>query len=328
MLNRVARNALALLLLTLAPLYAWAYPYSQVFVLGDSLSDNGNAAIATLALGGTLAAPPFDPVPSAPYAISGRLTNGPVWIEYLASDLGHNLAPSLAGGTDFAFGGARILQGATPIPALQTQYAQLLSAVPTLPSDALYVVWGGSNDTRDALVAGNPLLLDTAVDGLEFIIRGLAAAGATKFLVPNVPDLGLTPEARSGGNAVQAFATLFSSLFNSELNAAIGDILTDLSGLSIDTLDVFGLLQEVVGPPLTMGFSDATNPCLTFGITGPGAYCSDPDTHFFWDAIHPTTAGHGAIAAAALALIPEPATLALLGLGIIVVLGRRARRSI
>ncbi|HYN79126.1 MAG TPA: SGNH/GDSL hydrolase family protein [Lamprocystis sp. (in: g-proteobacteria)] len=325
MLKTIARNASVLLLLSLAPWCVWAYPYSQIFVLGDSLSDNGNAAIATLATGGTLAAPPFDPVPSAPYAISGRVTNGPVWVEYLAKDLGNTLTPSLAGGTDFAFGGARIIQGATPIPALQTQYAQLLNAVPALPTNALYVVWGGSNDTRDALVAQNPSLLDTAVDGLESIIRGLAAAGATNFLVPNVPDLGLTPEARDGGAALQFAATTFSALFNSELKAAIGDILTDLSGLTIDTLDVFGLLQEVVGPPLTMGFTDATNPCLTFNTSGPGAYCSDPGTRFFWDAIHPTTAGHAAIAAAALQLIPEPATLALLGLIVLVGLGRRAR---
>lgn len=325
-----ARHALVLLFLLLVPLDASAFPYSRVFVLGDSLSDNGNAAIATVAAGGTLAVPPYASVPATPYALSGRLSNGPVWVEYLASDLGNSLAPSLLGGTDFAFGGARIAQASgVPIPALQTQYLRLLAAVGTpLPADALYVVWGGSNDTRDAVVALNSSLLQTAVDGLDGIIRGLAAAGATNFLVPKVPDLGLTPEVRAGGSAAQSLATAFSALFNSELSAAIGEILTDLSGLTIDTLDVFSLLQDVVGPPATAGFTDATTPCLNFGVSGPGAYCSDPGTHFFWDAIHPTTAGHAVIADAALAQVPVPATVFLVALGLLAGLSRRARWAI
>jgi phospholipase/lecithinase/hemolysin len=41
------------------------------------------------------------------------------------------------------------------------------------------------------------------------------------------------------------------------------------------------------------------------------------DQYLFWDDIHPTAAGHAIIAADALAAtVPEPATLALLGLGL------------
>src|ERR1700734_2000682 len=64
---------------------------------GDSLSDVGNDYIAS---GGT------QPSPTADY-YQGRFTNGGNWLDYLAHDLGV-AAPvaSLAGGSDYAFGGA------------------------------------------------------------------------------------------------------------------------------------------------------------------------------------------------------------------------------
>ena len=49
-------------------------PYSSLRVTGDSLSDVGNAFLAS---GGTI------PDPGRYY--NGRASNGPVWVEYLAN---------------------------------------------------------------------------------------------------------------------------------------------------------------------------------------------------------------------------------------------------
>ena len=77
----------------LAPALALAAPITSLVVVGDSLSDDGNGFILT---GGTFPPPPYDQGGS----------NGPVAVEYLASALGLPLAPSAAGGTNYAVLGA------------------------------------------------------------------------------------------------------------------------------------------------------------------------------------------------------------------------------
>ena len=87
----------------LAPALAFAEPITSLYVVGDSLLDQGNAFILT---GGTFPPPPYDQ----------RGSNGPVAAEYLASALGVPLAPSAAGGTNYAVLGAAT--GAVAIPSL------------------------------------------------------------------------------------------------------------------------------------------------------------------------------------------------------------------
>ena len=70
-----------------------ASAFSALYAFGDSLTDTGNVY---------LAAPG---VPLAPY-YNGRFSNGPLWVEGLANNLGLSINPSVGGGTNYAFGGA------------------------------------------------------------------------------------------------------------------------------------------------------------------------------------------------------------------------------
>ena len=70
----------------LAPALAFGGPITSLIVVGDSLSDDGNAFILT---GGTFPPPPYDQ----------NASNGPVAVDYLASQLGVPLTPSASGGT-------------------------------------------------------------------------------------------------------------------------------------------------------------------------------------------------------------------------------------
>src|SRR3954468_4438171 len=69
--------------------------YSQIVVFGDSLSDTGNVNNQTFGIS-----------PGSGY-YEGRFSNGPVWVEGLATNLGV-AAPtySRGGGRDYAYGGA------------------------------------------------------------------------------------------------------------------------------------------------------------------------------------------------------------------------------
>ena len=67
--------------------------FSGVYVFGDSLSDAGNISLATL---GNL--------PVGGIYSGGRFSNGSVWVQDLAQNLGLPAPkPSLAGGTDYAY---------------------------------------------------------------------------------------------------------------------------------------------------------------------------------------------------------------------------------
>ena len=127
--------------------------YSAIYAFGDSLSDAGNLSISTV--GTTPVSPPYY---KQQYGIlSGNVfSNGPTWVQNLSIALGlGKLAPSLAAGTDFAYGGAET--GSTPqnadLPAyaavsLPAQLSEFQTQVPSRSANALYTLSVGANDHR------------------------------------------------------------------------------------------------------------------------------------------------------------------------------------
>ena len=136
-------------------------PIRSMYVLGDSLSDQGNMLAATTVLGAPLGQPG---IPDQLHYFQGRFSNGENYVDVLASDLGFSVTPSLAGGTNFAFGGTRtnyniIEQPLGPYPPgaypwtlnLQTRAFLAPAATRDVDPTALYVVFSGSNDIGDIL---------------------------------------------------------------------------------------------------------------------------------------------------------------------------------
>src|SRR4051794_4847682 len=176
--KRLVASAFVLCLL---PGVAGAAPITSLYVVGDSLSDSGNAFILT---GG---------FPPAPYA--QRASNGPVAVEQLAARLGLTLTPSELGGTNYAVVGATTGPVTIPRPpgvtdnSAAVDYAQpklfgtgLLEQVNDIlktgpiadPAGTLFVVWGGAND-----LALNPLGADP-IGNLATIVSKLYADGARR----------------------------------------------------------------------------------------------------------------------------------------------------
>ena len=161
------------------------------------------------------------------------------------------------------------------------------------PSDALYVVWGGGNDARDATklktagdAAGATTRIQNAAANLAASAATLAGSGATSFLVPNVPNLALTPEALPGDPADPANALAAALEFNAALDLALAPLLGNPL-LEIVRLDVFQIITDIVARPGAFGLANASDPCVTLTTV-----CLNPDEFLFYDGIHPTAAGH------------------------------------
>lgn len=308
--------------LTLAAV-AHAAPYSGLFVFGDSLSDAGNNALAIGTDPGQIVTGDSY-IPSFPYA-SGTYSNGPVWATSLASSLGLSALPSLAGGTNYAFGGATTGPAGSSFPfSLRDQVSTYLaSAAGVAAADGLYVIAGGGNNARAALTAlsapgSDPLAIVTAAsagyaDDVGFMVDALQAAGARRIVVWNTPDLGLAPAVTSMGAVASATGTFVSSAMNAALAARL------LGETDVLTFDLFALLGDAVAAPGAFGLSNATDAC------GALVGC-DASSYLFWDGIHPTSGGHALLARTMLAVVPEPgaAWLAISALGLLL-LTRRAR---
>ncbi len=318
--RQLATAAVAASALMLAPLPAAAY--SSLVVFGDSVSDSGNAAIA-------LGIPHGEPqivannsyVPDAPYAPSGTFSDGTVWASDFAAMLGLAAAPSLAGGTNYAFGGARVSAGDT---SLRAQTALFLGQTGGVAApDALYVVAPVGNDARGALEAfgssGFSLSAAAAAyaNGVGGIVDQLQAAGARNFLVLNTVNLGLAPAVTALGPAASFLGSTISSAFDT----ALAGRLNGQAGVEI--FDAYSFLSGVVANPAAYGFSNATDACGAVA----GADCS---RYVFWDGIHPTAAMHRLVAETVFAAaVPEPSTYVLFALGLVAVVlaRRRARRA-
>lgn len=321
---------------------ASAGPFSNLYVFGDSLSDNGNLYAWTdnpnPVTGGI-------PIPVPAYYAAGRFQNGPSYAELLWEQLGlaGDLTPSLLGGTNYAVGGARSryhnfdldavgLPPAGPAAfeafGLVAQFGQYRSVHGmTADPDALYVVWGGSNDIQDVLalagagnVSGAQSRLVQAVGDVASVVAGLAADGARQILVPTVPDLGLVPAVRAAG--AQAAGSFFSQAFNDALDQALAGLAAD-PGLDIVRYDVFDLLREIAANPGAFGLANVGDPCLqNFYVAAalvpsqPVTTCGAPDEHLFWDIVHPSARTHEILAQAMREAVPEPAGLWLLGIGL------------
>lgn len=297
---------------------ASAAPFTNLYVFGDSLTDTGNAHLGAIMLGLPSPAPP-----ELGY-FNGRLSNGPVWVDYLSQRLGAGLLePRLLGGTNYSVGGARAVANADPSPDLAQQIGRFAGDLAGTAADpgALYVVNFGGNDARDILHGDADAPDPSAV--APTIAAGIVALnelGARNFLVAGIPNIGLQPEQ----NGEEAAGRALSLALDVALDATLAElVLADDSRLF--TFDYFSVSDPIEANPAVFGFTQALDvSCLNV----PGASPTCPGFLFF-DPLHPTTAAHRLIADAVAAEvdIAEPPVVMLFAAGLIGLTVLRRRRS-
>jgi phospholipase/lecithinase/hemolysin len=262
--------------------------FTAIYVFGDSYCDVGNLFAVIQQ-------------PQAPYYL-GRRSNGPLWVEHVASAWGLPMQPSISGGTDYAWAGAEVIN-AIPIssqfsiPNVSQQVAQYLSQHGgKADPNALYILEGGGNDIIDANGVGSPQTLGFQIAfGLASTELVLRRAGAKNFLVPDLFDVGLLPAA--AGKVSFAKAASIATNDNLKNLLRFEEL---IEGIHIRRLRVFDLMEGVVSDSTHFGFTDITHPCVTTTV------CADPDHTFFWDTYHPTVFGHSFFATTAIAAYAEP----------------------
>ena len=254
--------------------------FTGIYAFGDSLTDTGNL----FALTGQ---------PTEPY-FEGRISNGIVWVEYLARSL--RLDESAV--NNFAYAGATTgrdnfndIPGFIEFPGLQDQldFFELSLQGGSADPDALYVIWAGSNDFF--INGGTPETVATAITNIVQAVQRLHFAGAKHIMVFNMPDLGRTP---FGLSTDPVGLSLLTTIFNSELANALDTI----GSLGLETIqfDVVAVLDNIAANPKRFRFLNITDSYLESGE-------GDPNRYLYWDSVHPTTRGHQVIANSALRVL-------------------------
>ena len=293
--------ALFLSVFLIFPTALLANTYTSILAFGDSLSDNGVYGQYADSLSYTSS--------SDMYGIH-RKSNGPVWVEQLAGTYLH--VPLL----DLAYDGATTgwddpgEYAATNNPVYLSTggllwqvnlYLNTLSG--PISSNTLVTVWAGANDFY------NNTPYATAADNIYDALKSLAKAGFQNFLVPNLPDIGKTPQ--YNGTAAASNATLWCQDFNLDLADEIAILAAKYPGDHFYTLDAYDLVNNMIANPGMYGFENVTDEW----VNRPAG---DTGTYLFWDDKHPTTEADSILAYyAAVAVgapVPVPATVLLLGL--------------
>jgi len=310
----------AILAITLSSVgVAHASDYSSVTFFGDSLTDGGYFKKATEALG---------------HPQSGQYTTNPdnTWATPFAESLGlnsvQNTYDEVTGqqtttGNNYAIGGARSgidLQHdkykdttGKPLPVYSTRsQVDRYLADKNIDSKGLYTVWTGANDlfavVKDVPNASN--IISAAVSDEVATVKKLHDNGANYIVVPNIPDVGLTPN--FVGTPLATFGTGLVNQYNEALYSGVKN-----TGANVIPLDTFSLVQQVAANPAAYGFSNVTDKackdtssveCGRADLDKPGA----ENSYFFADGVHPTGRAHRMIADYANAVVTAPSQVSVL----------------
>jgi phospholipase/lecithinase/hemolysin len=291
---------------------------NNLFVFGDSLSDNGNSGVLT---NGAFPPPPY---------VQNRFTNGKVAVEYLWDHYNPgntSFAPSLQNGTNFAIGGAttgkenNLEVGNYPQPIFANRgNAWQLNSFKTSntsfnPGTSLFTIWlfpndvfyyrstsgssAGTFDGQDGTPISFTQIPQLAVDNIIGSIDELVVSGARNFLVMNSPDLSKTPAFLNTPLAPTMAAV--SKDFNDLLSAELLQLAVSNPSLDIRLFHTDQLLNEIISDPGALGFTNVTQPC--FNGT---SVCADPSSYLYWDNLHPTTRTHALLAQGMANTVPGP----------------------
>jgi hypothetical protein len=237
-------------------LFSANYQFDKLYAFGNSYTDSGN------------------------YPDSEWQDRETAWVEYLADSLGVNFYPSSDGGTNYAYGGARLTetytQSGSPFLTIPSIQSQIQSAPEFLNTD-LVAFFGGGNDYLGA--GQNAAYISSGIQtNLELLIN----KGARNIVVLNMINLLTLP------GVTDPNAQTVSRDVNTSLSTTVNTLRSQNPTLKIYVVDLYTTADAIASNP-----SD-------YGIEGSA----------FYDDVHMVEEAHKVFSDEAYSLLPKPPIVA------------------
>lgn len=308
---------------------SYAITVDKIVVLGDSLSDNGNLFSLTSKAHKVIPMVPL--IPKTPPYRDGHFSNGKVWVEHVAEEMNIPLV-------DYAYGGSWVepwwVTSKLKFPynmGLQVDAYLLANIFDLHKANHLFILWSGANDYLDGRPDADAAVA-SVISHLKDNIDTLISYKARYFVLPNLPDISLTPELKKRGPDAMAAASHIIALHNAKLAELIAAEKADHPEVVFITINIDGYFKDVVANPEKYNLKNVTEPCYngSYYLNGrllsgnaeldaaktmnidianntslriaymngkaaennQGMVCLQPEEYLFWDQIHPTHIAH------------------------------------
>ena len=267
--------------------------------LGDSLSDTDATSNMLLHI-----------LPNRSTWFAGHFTNGWVWSEYAAQDLGvtaYNEAWGAAGASSQSI--LRVFPGANwiakqgigyyfPSPAQQVGLydKRVMQLAPRPPDETLYTLLIGGNDFVNY---NEPVA--TVLNGVNSALRQLITVeGARNIVVLNLPDITSAPVFLAGKASIRATVQAKLDAYDAQLPDLLDTLRSAYPQVNLTLFDTRAVFDDILHDPKSGGFVNAAQSCLvdpseSYSITEKMRIGCNGYNYVFWDSLHPSTAVHAII---------------------------------
>lgn len=282
----------------------------QLYVLGDSLSDNGNLANIL-----TYDSWSIDKVNFQQPFCQNSFSNGEVAASILAKKIGTTLTPAWykKNGNNYAVGGAQSGQNDNSYEyqlflnhyAIDKQATQLLKDHKLQKNDNIFIEIGG-NDLINAMddeisQTKQEAMINKAITTEFKTIETLIENGAHNLIIANTPNISNIPRFVKEENNIKNRANYLSTEYNNKWKNKINELIKNNSNVNIKPFDLQvnfnGLLSE--GQKLGKNITSESVKWTTFGLifnVSPryvhGTTTETINNNFFFDYVHPNKWAH------------------------------------
>ena len=232
----------------------------DVVFFGDSLTDDGNL-LSYMKI-----------VPKSPPYYKSQISNGITWAEHVGNYLYDKSYIKYA---NYAYGGATAILHhlrTDPFVAPIILPAELESYFLHQPlkdkSKVLFSLWIGANDYLYERKENIDELTNDVVDSIVRSLTNLIEKGGKYFLVMNLPDLSLTPYARTHGNQERLAA--ISVMHNTKLAKAVASLKASHPNVTIAYMDIYTIFVDMLKHPEQYNEKYGTHVTDTTEVCWPG----------------------------------------------------------